>query len=139
MSLEIRLIRSSDYTSGFLTLLSQLNGFDYTQTCTSQAVFDEMISNQLIYVGTIHNKLVCTGKLLLEKKFGASVVHIEDVVVDKAYRGFGYGKRLLASLCDFASKYSPYKIILTCTPNLISFYESCKFTQYGVSMKLKTF
>ena len=136
MSFELRRILPIDYSNGYLSLLSQLNGFDYTKTCDSQEKFNETIRDNLIYVGVNEsNKIVCTGKLVVEKKFGSCVVHIEDVVVDSSFRNLGIGKSLVRELCKIAETHLPYKIILTCDPKFTRFYESCKFIQYGISMK----
>ena len=56
----------------------------------------------MVYViADTNDKIIGAATLLIEKKLlhgGASVGHIEDVVVDSTERGRGLGKMLISSL-----------------------------------------
>ena len=52
-----------------------------------------------------------------------SVGHIEDVVVDKASRGCGYGKIIVRFLIAMAQQQNCYKVILDCSNENIGFYK----------------
>jgi glucosamine-phosphate N-acetyltransferase len=62
-----------------------------------------------------------------------SVGHIEDVVVDKNYRGCGLGKKMIEYVWAKLSK-SCYKIILDCDEKNVAFYQKCGFHKKGVQM-----
>ena len=62
--------------------------------------------------------------------------HIEDVVVDTTYRGYGLGKKIIGVLVDHAKKMGCYKVILDCSNKNVGFYEKCGFVQHEVEMRL---
>ena len=83
------------------------------------------------------NQIVGSITVLKEAKlihdFG-KVGHIEDVVVDKAMRGYGLGKKLV----DIAVKECQdcYKIILDCSNENVEFYKKCGFEWKGNQLAL---
>jgi phosphoacetylglucosamine mutase len=83
------------------------------------------------------NQIVGSITVLKETKlihdFG-KVGHIEDVVVDKALRGYGLGKKLV----DIAVKECQdcYKIILDCNDENVEFYKKCGFEWKGNQLAL---
>jgi predicted GNAT family N-acyltransferase len=81
------------------------------------------------------NKIIATGKLLVEIKFGKNIGHIEDVIVDMEYRKFGYGTCIVDHLIKIA-KYEQncYKTILTTKNELSNFYYKSGMKVDGVSM-----
>lgn len=81
--------------------------------------------NSFIYVIKYNDKIITSGKLLIEFKIFENVAHIEDIIVDKDYRNNGYGKMLVNYIINEASKYNCYKIILDCYKHLEPFYEKC--------------
>lgn len=80
------------------------------------------------------NKVLASGKLLVEFKFGKSVGHIEDIVVRKDERGKGYGKKIVKFLLERADEFNCYKTVLDCRNNLQEFYEKCGMKREGVEM-----
>ena len=95
-------------------------------------------STNKIYVKKEGDKIIATGSLIIDYKFMhnlSCMAHIEDVVVDKEYRGKGYGKYVINELKDIARKeFKCYKVILDCHYNNIGFYEKCGFEQKQVQM-----
>jgi glucosamine-phosphate N-acetyltransferase len=81
--------------------------------------------------------LIASGTLLVEFKFlhsCRSVGHIEDIVVSQAYRGLGIGKKLVEKLVQEAKRRNCYKVILSCSPNNVAFYEKCNFYSRELQM-----
>ena len=135
--LSFRPLKFEDYKKGYLQLLGQMNGFDYTKTCNTQEKFNDavvqtLIANGKVIVGEINGNLVCSGKLQIEHKFGACVAHIEDIVVAESSRHSGVGKKLVQYLTELAQEYKPYKIVLMCKETLSSFYIKCGYQQNGL-------
>ena len=137
MEVQIREIKEDDILN-CLELLEQLTetgrDFDYL------SVFYKIKNNSyFIYIAEIGNRIVGIATLLIEQKFihkGGRVAHLEDVVIDKDFRGLGIGKILVEECVKFAENKQCYKIILDCNEENIGFYEKCRFKKYGVAMKI---
>lgn len=136
-TIVFRKIFKDDYYMGFLELLSQLNGYDYSMTYDEFTSKLEQINDGDVYVGILNGMLVCTGKIQLEHKFGKSVIHIEDIVVDSKFRRQQIGQRLIKFLIDTSSSLDPYKLVLSCKDELVPFYEGCGFTKFGASCSVR--
>ena len=134
---NIRKLEKSDYYCGYLQLLEQLTvtntcNISYDEFCRQ---YDELSSN--IYVIVDKNKVIATGTIFIEKKFIHNlgcVGHIEDIVVDIAYRKKGFGKKIINALVSHAKKCGCYKVILNCAEKNIGFYEECRFVRKEVEM-----
>ena len=78
--------------------------------------------------------------MFLEPKFSRGlghVGHIEDVVVDEAYRGSSLGRALIDRLVRYATvDKNCYKVILDCHENNTRFYEKCGFHRAEVCMRI---
>ena len=103
--------------------------------------FNNIITNlpigHHIFVYIIEGKIVGMITMLIEQKLihnGASIVHIEDLVVDKEYRGSGIGKELVEYCMRQITSDKYYKIILNCSKELIPFYEKLGFKERNVQM-----
>ena len=97
--------------------------------------------NALIYVLLKGDKIVGTGKLLLEYKFNNNLTiagHIEDVVVSKECRGMGFGQIIVEHLVKIGREKRCYKIILSCNDKYIGFYNKCGFIRKGNEMCIYT-
>jgi dTDP-4-amino-4,6-dideoxygalactose transaminase/predicted GNAT family N-acyltransferase len=88
-------------------------------------------STDSIYVMENNGVIIATAKLLIEKKIFDNVGHIEDVVVDKEWRGIGLGKMMVEKLVDIAKENNCYKIVLNANDSLSKFYTSCGFDNDG--------
>lgn len=89
-----------------------------------------------IIVCHIDNKIIATGTILYETKIihgGKKVGHIEDIVVDEAYRGKGIASQILKLLIE-DSKTNCYKVILDCNKDTIHFYEKNGFSHKSAQM-----
>ncbi len=76
---------------------------------------------------------VATCKVLLENKFGDSVAHIEDLIVDKRYRHQGVGSHMLKHVLQWCASRS-YKTVLNCRADLVPFYARNGFIHEGAQM-----
>ena len=82
-------------------------------------------------------KIIGAGSLIIEKKFIRDLGiagHIEDIVVDKTYRGKNLGKRVIELLKALAEANNCYKVILDCADYNVPFYNKCGFFVKGVEM-----
>ena len=69
-------------------------------------------------------------KIIIEQKLrGDCVAHIEDVVVEKKYRGLGIGRQIVDYLCELAIDSDCSKVVLHCLEENVDFYKNCGFTQ----------
>lgn len=90
-----------------------------------------------IYVLEEKGEVKAAATLLIEHKLlhnARPVGHIEDVVVDKASRGRGYGKVLIRFLIAIAQQQNCYKVILDCSDNNVGFYKQCGLELLGNEM-----
>ena len=88
----------------------------------------------VVYVYKLEGKMIATGKLLIEYKFNDSVGHIEDVVVDRAYRHKGYGTKIVQALAKLAGQSKCYKVILVTRDGLEPFYSKAGLAKVGIHM-----
>ena len=82
-------------------------------------------------------RIIGAGSVFFEHKFVASIglcAHIEDIVVDKSYRGKNLGRRIIDLLKAIAQVNGCYKIILDCADYNVPFYVKCGFFQRGNEM-----
>lgn len=138
---QVSKLNKSDYHRGFLQLLEQLTtvGADSITHEQFSAQFDIMTTDTYVIRDISSDKIVAVGSLFIERKFIhnlSSVGHIEDIVVDKDYRGLGLGKSIVDHLVSVAKKHECYKVILNCNKNNIGFYNKCGFKEKEIEMSL---
>lgn len=82
-------------------------------------------------------KLLGCATLLIEPKFIRGMVylaHIEDVCVNREFRGHGLGQILIEHLSDVARQSGCYKVSLNCSEKNVKFYQNCGFTKHECQM-----
>jgi len=144
---KIRPLDKRDYTNNYLDLLEQLTTVDkhkinYDSFCnTYDMIFNTQMYSSGTYIYVIEDvkkhKLIATGTVIIEQKFthGMSKVgHIEDIVVNKDYRGLNFGAIIIQHLVNVAKKHKCYKVILDCNTKNVGFYKKCNFEEKGVEM-----
>ena len=101
-NLKLRNLDKKDFNSNFLNLLSQLTVLDINKIdkCNFDNMIDMLNDNHVILVleDIKNNIIVSSITYFKEHKFihnMGKVAHIEDVVVDKLYRGQGLGYKLI--------------------------------------------
>lgn len=137
----LRQINEDDYHLGVIELLAQLTSIDKTQI--SHDDFKKFVNglNSKHQIWVIEDKgvskIIGHGTLLIEEKLIhnlSRVGHIEDVVVDAAYRGKNLGKNIIERLVGIATLNGCYKTILDCDVKNVEFYEKCGLEKKGVQM-----
>jgi glucosamine-phosphate N-acetyltransferase len=143
-NLVLRMLEPDDYSRGYLDLLSQLSTVGEISEHQFKKRFKELMTHRDTYFvfvveDKLKQKLVACVTMFIELKFlhnCSAVGHVEDVVVDQAYRHHKLGKRLMETCKQKAAQFGCYKVILDCTEKVIPFYESCGFERKGVQMRL---
>ena len=100
-------------------------------------IYDEIFKTDKIFVCKIDNVIIGTAKLLIEHKFIHNLSkygRIEDVIVKNEYRNKGIGTKLINFIINYCKKYKFFKISLTCSSDLIKFYEKNNFEVYQINM-----
>jgi N-acetylglutamate synthase-like GNAT family acetyltransferase len=134
---KIRIATSADVPS-IVKLLKQVWTIDETIDMT-KSFNDCILNDSQFIVAEVDSKIVGSLMLHYQKKLirsGCIYGFIEEVVVDEKYRGNQIGKKLVENAADVAKKDRCYKVILSCYPERIKFYERCKFTQDLYTMRM---
>lgn len=139
----IRKLEHNDLHKGYLDVLSQLSEVNKSLLTENKfnIFIDELPSNIHIFVihDTKKDKVIGTGTVIIENKiihnFG-KVGHIEDIVVDNNYRGYGLGKLIVNYLVDYAKLNNCYKVILTSSDANLEFYKKIGFHKKDNSMAI---
>ncbi|MEW4924111.1 GNAT family N-acetyltransferase [Algibacter sp. 2305UL17-15] len=77
-------------------------------------------NNTLLFIAEEHNDILGTLSLVFNKIPTGDKVWIEDVVVDKAARGKGVGKKLIQFAIEYTTSKNIKKINLTSSPDRIA-------------------
>jgi glucosamine-phosphate N-acetyltransferase len=138
---ELKHLQPNKYKN-VIQLLSQLSETcgDYTNdSFKSLIVYLKENPMHKIWCFLYQSDIVAIATSLIEPKiihnFGY-ILHIEDVVVSKDFRGKGLGKRVIRYLIEYGKSLKCYKIILNCTKENVPFYEKCGFTQKQSQMAM---
>jgi dTDP-4-amino-4,6-dideoxygalactose transaminase/GNAT superfamily N-acetyltransferase len=132
VSFRIRKLAPTDCVRQYTDLLYQLNGH---RILISQQEFVDKFDDLSgdIYICTNYaNQMIGAITVLVQNKLGDPVIHLEDIVVDERWRGFGFGRRMVIEITKLYGKVG-HKIILSCKPELRSFYRSCGFVEEGIT------
>ena len=132
--MNIRPINIDDYKK-YISLIN---------TSIDKESFNNFITNVLgdlhiIYVLEKKNNIIGTGTLYIEKKLTHNLCkmgHIENIFIDKNHRGNGYGEKIVKKLLEYAEINKCYRVDLTCTEELVPFYNKNKFTVNNVCMNI---
>jgi glucosamine-phosphate N-acetyltransferase len=129
-----RKLEELDYHKNYLQLLSQLTEVGHITLEEFFSIFAKIQSQIWVFEDKDANKIVASASIFLEQKFihgGGIVAHLEDVVVDKSYRGNKLGQKLIANIVEIARESGAYKIIADCKTELLSFYSKNGFEKRG--------
>ena len=136
-----RELEPNDYYRGYVELM-RANFSNYNYEVTYDNFGQYLIETQysvkiLVIYNQMTDKIIGAGTLFIVPKIhNFPVGQIEDIVVDKDYRGLHLGKRIIEKLVMIGSNdYHCYKIILNCLDEKIGFYEKCGFDIAGTSMR----
>lgn len=138
--MHIRQIEIDDYNKGFLDVINTFTRHPNTITYEQfkEHLVKTIAQNAIILVAhTQDGHIVGTIKILIEYKLHnnlGKMAHIEDVVVHKDYRKQHIGTQLV----EEALKYTKdcYKVVLSCKPELVAFYQRHHFNHSGSTLTL---
>ena len=131
----IKSIKTIDITEEFVDnyckLLNQFRISNFSKKNLLEFI-DNLPANQTIFIMFDSNNLnlIGTVTVILEKKLinnGATVCHIEDLIIENKYKSKGLGSKLIKFIIDYSKKENCYKIILNCSDDLKKFYEKNDF------------
>ena len=133
----IRKLKETDYQKGLNELLSQLTHSPKGTEEDFKLQFKNLKESDLHLAIEIDNKIVAFGAILIDYKFYRelkNIGHIEDIVVDKDYRGQGLSKVLMNNLIEHGEKHKCYKFILNCKEEYTYFYSKYGFENKNITM-----
>jgi len=118
-------------------LLEQLTGMHYYDRNKDKCwrLFSTNTAINSI-VGVINEKVITYGSIIIENKIHGSISgHIEDIVVDKDFRGQNIGVKLINELVKIGEAKECYRITLFCKDHLVDFYSKNGFAVNNLAMK----
>jgi len=139
----VRPLQNGDIGDSYYTLLGQLTKIDVknmNESLSTSFVRSLHADHNIMVIEHANsNTIVATGTIFIEQKLlrnYGKVGHIEDIVVDDKYRGYGLGKEMIRILTDYSMKEGCYKCILDCSDENVRFYEKCGYERKGAQMSL---
>ena len=140
---KIRKLEERDITIDYFELLQQLTIISLNEfnEDNNTNFFNSLNENHQIYVieELENKKIIGSATIWIEPKLirnYSRVAHLEDIVIDSKFRGFGLGKKIVETLLKIARDNNCYKCVLNCEPALISFYQNIGFINYGKHLRL---
>ena len=128
----------SEYYNRIFKLLSNLTNAPEIPYMNFINIIENLPFNHNIYVYKYNNQLVGMITLIVEEKLihsGRRIGHIEDLVVDPAYRSNGIATQLIQYVIEICRHCECYKIILDCDESMVRFYNKNGFIQAGLAMR----
>lgn len=128
--------KKEDIENGLLETLKEVWYIDNID----DLILNEWLSNDnYMLVAELDGEIIGTATLHLQKKLirnGGITGLIEEVTVREKFRGNNIGYELIQRLIDKAKNMNCYKIILSCFPERVAFYERNGFFQESILMRL---
>jgi len=138
-NLKIRLIEYNDYYKKYMDLINyftkKVNELTYINFCETLDLIRKQ--NSIIVVIEYKNIIIATCKLIIEQKLHNNLKkmgHIEDVIVDKDFKGKHIGNLLLNECFKIGKENNCYKIVLNCNKDIIDFYKKNNMVVKGTEM-----
>ena len=133
-STRIREIREADYLD-----YKELIGSNISNAFFLSFVRDVLNDSHVIVIveNDDSSALIGTGTLLIEEKMthgGCKMGHIENVLVERTFRGCGQGEKLVEHLLNLAKSKGCYRVDLNCSSELESFYRKNGFSPKHMCM-----
>ena len=132
-------LKKDDFSLDYFNLLGQLSNIETDKITKKEfdLFIDSLTDDHIIKVIKYENKIIATITILKETKIlhnFRKVGHIEDVVVDNNFRGYGLGKKLIEIAKNECI--DCYKVTLYCKDHNVAFYEKCGFIRNTHQMTL---
>ncbi len=137
----IRPLHYNDITENYIKMLKQLTKIDNLNKEKTINFIQSLNENHSVFIIEDYkiNKIIGSGTIYIENKLihnNGKVGHIEDIVIEKKYRHYGLGKKLINFLTEYAKNKNCYKCILDCSENNVIFYEKCNYERKGIEMAI---
>jgi L-phenylalanine/L-methionine N-acetyltransferase len=133
---------SKDFTFFYnLYMHPEVNPFLLYENMTTQLfepVFNELVSNDVLYVFEMENKPVGMFKLINLKHRNAHIAYLGGVAIDPMQSGKGYGALMMQEIIDLGKSKGLLRIELSTAvgnQKAIRLYEKCGFKKEGVLQK----
>lgn len=133
--MKVRLIEQKDMDN-VIDMLQSISQF-YPEKDRFESLWVDFENNKSNhgFVFLVEEQIVAYGAIIIETKIrGGKLGHIEDIVVNKNFRGSGFGKNVIEYLLDFAERKKCYKVTLSCKEHNVNFYEKCGLDVSGITM-----
>ena len=131
----IREFKPDDIHNGLLETYKEV----WSITEITQETLNKFLSNDNhMFVVEDDGQIIGSATLHLQQKLirnGGISGLIEDVVVREKYRGQNIGSKLIESLINKSKVLGCYKVILSCFPERVSFYERNGFFNESITMR----
>ena len=136
----VRELQEGDLHAGFLHSLESLRATSDLDPDTAREIFSQIASNpnHTILVAVVGRRVVGCATILIERKFihgGRKTAHIEDVAVDSAYQGQNIGSQIISRALQHAESHDCYKTVLTCSNDVMPFYEGLGFRRNANALR----
>jgi glucosamine-phosphate N-acetyltransferase len=129
----------------YLLLLSELTSTSFIETSLFLKNIERISEIGAIIVGVIMDssnsyidiEIIASGSIIIEPKIirgGKNVGHIEDIIVNKHFRGKGISQKILDSLKLIAREKNCYKVIVDCCETVKKVYIKNGFSVKGIQM-----
>lgn len=133
------IIRDFEREDIYKGLLETLKEVWYIDNIDDTILNNWLMNDNHMVIAELDGEVVGTATLHIQKKLirnGGIAGLIEDVAVRENLRGNNIGHKLVQKLIDKAKKKNCYKVILSCFPERVSFYERNGFFQESILMRL---
>lgn len=131
----IREFQREDVNKGLLDTYKEV----WWITEISEATIDNYLNNDnYMAVAELDGEIVGTATLHIQRKMirnGGVAGLIEDVAVREKHRGNKIGEQLTQHLIEKAKQLGCYKVILSCFPERVMFYERNGFVKESITMR----
>ena len=133
MKISISKLNSSDLNE-VKKLLIESFSINYKKKINLNALTD---SKSVFIVAKDGQAIVGYASLHLLNKLNRKTGLIEDVAVNKKYRGLGIGKLIVNKLIELSKENNCDKIILNSNEEYLNFYKKIGFNKEGFQMVIK--
>jgi len=131
----IREFQEGDIHKGLLETYQEVWKID---EISETALHNFLATDNYMVVAEEEGEVIGTATLHFQRKLirnGGTAAFIEDVAVKEKCRGRGIGAKLIEYLVEEAKNSGCYKVVLTCFPERVAFYERCGFKQESIAMR----
>lgn len=131
----IRDFQKEDVNKGLLDVYKEVW---WITELTEQSVDSYLSNDNHMVVAEQDGNIVGTATLHIQRKLirnGGVAGLIEDVAVKENQRGNGIGEQMVQFLIDKAKAIGCYKVILSCFPERVAFYERNGFVKESITMR----